>query len=393
MKSIKVLHVVAGMNPELGGVSKAVRMIMAGLSDLNISSEVVTIDSPDAPYLENDTFPIHAVGVGKTPWSYNPNLLKWLEADIERFDIVIVHGLWLYTSYVVRRVVSLLRNKNRIAPGFFVMPHGMLDPYFQKAPGRRLKAMRNWIFWKVIERKVLQEANGILFTCEMEKILAKKTFTPYQPKKELVVGLGVENPPVFSEAMREAFKIKTDFNTNLPYLLYIGRIHEKKGIDILINAYLNLKLLNTILPLLVIAGPGIETEYGRRHIQQLASKSSDIRFVGMLTGDAKWGAFYGCEAFVLPSHQENFGIAVAEALACGKPVLISNQVNIWKEIADSGAGLVADDKESKIQEMLADWLHLSNDEKKIMGVRAKSCFENHFAINAASHRLVEALTH
>ena len=91
----------------------------------------------------------------------------------------------------------------------------------------------------------------------------------------------------------------------------------------------------------MIAGPGLDTAFGRE-MRQLAESlcpqpstltpQPAVFFPDMLTGDAKWGALYGCEAFVLPSHQENFGIAVVEALACGKPVLISNQVNIWREI-------------------------------------------------------------
>jgi hypothetical protein len=72
----------------------------------------------------------------------------------------------------------------------------------------------------------------------------------------------------------------------------------------------------------------------------------------MLSGAAKWGALYGCEAFVLPSHQENFGIAVVEALACGKPVLISDQVNIWREIVEDGAGLVEGDAEEGVEKLL-----------------------------------------
>lgn len=391
MKSMRVLHVVAGMDPKMGGVSKAVRMIITGLNEFNINNETVSLDPPDAHYLKADPFPIHAVGIGKTPWAYNSQLFSWLQDNLERFDVVIVHGLWLYTSHAVKKAVLSFKKRNKKTPKFFVMPHGMLDPYFQRASGRKLKAIRNWIFWKLIERKVVNHADGLLFTCEMEQVLARKTFVPYKPKKELVVGLGVEAPPKFTKVMEEEFLRKTGLKSNDRYLLSISRIHEKKGVDLLISAYLNLKQSHVELPVLVIAGPGLETEYGQK-IQLLASKSSDIRFLGMLTGDVKWGAFYGCEAFVLPSHQENFGIAVVEALACGKPVLISDQINIWKEIVDSGSGLVAEDTESKIQEMLGNWPQLPDDKKKLMGVKARSCYEKYFDMKAAAHRLADAIT-
>jgi hypothetical protein len=84
--------------------------------------------------------------------------------------------------------------------------------------------------------------------------------------------------------------------------------------------------------------------------------SACVHAVDMLSGAAKWGALYGCEAFVLPSHQENFGIAVVEALACGKPVLISDQVNIWREIVEDGAGLVEGDTEEGVEKLLRNFL-------------------------------------
>src|SRR6185369_16511419 len=106
---------------------------------------------------------------------------------------------------------------------------------------------------------------------------------------------------------------------------------EKKGVDLLISAYADVyqsKPASPAPPALVIAGP-LNSDFADA-MQKLAAELSPrdtVFWPGLLSGDAKWGAFHGCEAFVLPSHQENFGIAVAEALACGKPVLISNQVN------------------------------------------------------------------
>src|SRR5690606_39791764 len=107
------------------------------------------------------------------------------------------------------------------------------------------------------------------------------------------------------------------------------------------------------IPDLVIAGPGLNTLFGSR-LKKLAVGSS-IHFPGMLEGAEKWGAFSGCEAFILPSHQENFGIAVVEAMACGKPVLISNKVNIWQEIITGGGGLVGEDTEESTYLSLKTW--------------------------------------
>ena len=85
-------------------------------------------------------------------------------------------------------------------PKLFVMPHGMLDPYFQKAAGRKFKAVRNWLYWKLIENNLIKQADGLLFTSMLELELASQSFVPYHPKNETVVGLGVDNPPWFEES-------------------------------------------------------------------------------------------------------------------------------------------------------------------------------------------------
>lgn len=113
---------------------------------------------------------------------------------------------------------------------------------------------------------------------------------------------------------------------------------------------------------------------------------------GMLLGDQKWGALYNCEASVLPSHQENFGIAVVESLACSRPVLISNQVNIWREIKESGAALVEEDSVEGTLKMFTDWLNLSTDARSIMAARAKSCSQDFFSIESVAGKLLAALT-
>ena len=385
-----VLHVIASMDPKMGGVCTAVRLMIGGLDSVGITNEVVSLDSPDASYLCTDSFPIYALGPGKTAWCYGQKLLPWFKKNLGRFDVVLIHGLWLYPGSAVTCAISLLRSKRSKTPKVFVMPHGMLDPYFQNTPGRKFKAIRNRICWKFIEHKVINNADGLLFTCEIEKELAKITFRGYKPQGEMVVGLGIDDPPVFNHEVSSGFQNEIRPGLKESYWLYISRIHKKKGVDLLVNAYVNLKKNHANLPPLLIAGPGLETEYGK-YIQHLASQTSDIHFTGMLTGNAKWRAFYGCEAFILPSHQENFGIAIVEAMACGKPVLISNQINIWKEIENSGAGIISDDTQQQTEEMLTLWTTLSTDDKYKMGVRAKSCYKNYFSLQAATERLHAAI--
>lgn len=389
------------MNPETGGVCEAVRICANGLQAMGVQNEVVSVD--DEIFNKADKFVQHALGPAKNAWYYSKNLLPWLIDNITRFDAVIVHGLWLYHGYAVYRTLNSLKI-NEAKPKLFVMPHGMLDPYFQRAKGRRIKAIRNVIYWGLIEKKLINSADEILFTCETELILAREPFWPYKPKVETIVGLGVTAPPAYDINMARDFKNSVPQISDSPYLLFLSRIHEKKGADLLIDAYkkiaeehINANTTGTTAPLpkLVIAGPGLDTAYGLQ-MQQMVSESAVLKeliyFPGMLTGAAKWGAFYGCEAFILPSHQENFGIAVVEALTCNKPVLISNQVNIWRELQEAGGALVADDTQTGTYQMLANWHGLSSTEKEKMGFKARDCYEQHFEVNTVINRFHDVLS-
>ena len=144
----------------------------------------------------------------------------------------------------------------------------------------------------------------------------------------------------------------------------------------------------------VIAGPCASEEY-LLHLKKLAAAATkddgSITFTGMLTGNRKWGALSAAEAFVLPSHQENFGIAVVEALACGTPVLISNKVNIWREIEADSAGYVENDDLAGTTALLKRWVATEPRVRMAMKENAKDCFVRRFEIERATDSLLEVL--
>jgi glycosyltransferase involved in cell wall biosynthesis len=396
---MNLLRVISSMNPEHGGPCQGIRNIVPALVRLGVRNEVASLDDPAASFLGKDSFPIHALGPWKSSWKSSEQLIPWLEQNIQRFDAVIIHGLWLFHGYAVSKVLEKIKSRdaaNDSVPKLFVMPHGMLDPYFQRASERKLKAVRNWLYWKIIESKVVNRADGVLFTCEAELLLARETFRPYFPKRELNVGYGIENPPVSNPRMHQTFLKMCPGLGNNPYILFLSRIHEKKGVDLLLRAFIEIKNkpgFESGSLSLVIAGPGLDTPYGRS-LQLLVEENGLKDFVffpGMLSGEAKWGAFYECEAFVLPSHQENFGISVAEALACSRAVLISNQVNIWKEIKKGGGGLVQDDTLEGSRKLLMEWMSLSPEDKHAMGEKARETFVNNFAITQSAARFAKVL--
>ena len=239
----------------------------------------------------------------------------------------------------------------------------------------------------------------MFFTCETEKELARKTFKSYYPQREINVGFGVEDVPVFESNMKTAFAEKCPGLNESSFLLYLSRIHPKKGAAMVVSSYIQLfnsyKKKNQIekIPKLVIAGPGLETEYGKK-IRELIAVNPEvvpfIFFTGMISGNAKWGALHGCEAFILPSHQENFGIAVVEALACGKPVLISNQINIWDEIIRDNAGIAEEDNLEGTTRLLECWMNFSSTQKMSMNDNARHCFEKNFSVHPVAQRFVKA---
>jgi glycosyltransferase involved in cell wall biosynthesis len=307
---------------------------------------------------------------------------------------VVVHGMWQWPGICTVLALASGRKPKQFEdpplatrhPPLFLMPHGMLDPWFQRDRSRRVKAVRNWFYWWLVERRVVNGASGVLFTCKEELRLARQTFGGYCPRREYDIGYGVPEPPVFSEKMRAAFSAKVPGLEGKPYLLFLGRIHPKKSVDLLVRAYseiLKTEKLKTGFPDLVIAGPGWDSEYGLK-IRRIIEGQRSIHAVGMLEGVAKWGALHGCSAFVLPSHQENFGIAVAEALACNKPVLISNKVNIWREVVEDGAGIAAEDDLTGTTHLLRASAHLDRGADPY---RFHNCYRKRFGIDSAAQKL------
>lgn len=387
-RPLRILRVVHTLRREAGGPSESVVRSSAALSAIGHAIEVVTADAPGTVPPANADFGFHPLG------DFNSEIFKsWLKHEHARFDVVLVQGLW-QAGWSVHQILA------GTPTPYMVFPHGMLDPWI--ARNYPLKHLKKQLYWWWREGRVLRDAAAVCFTCEEERRLAQKTFTPYSAR-ERVVAYGTAAPPTNHEALRAAFTAQFPALTARPFVLFLGRIHAKKGVQELINGYAKFRRDHAEAPALVIAGPCEDarlleqlqaqtaaaglTQLNLRKTQNADSASADLTWLPMLADDLKWGALFSAEAFVLPSHQENFGIAVAEALACSRPVLISDKVNIWREIDAARAGLVAADTADGVVDLFTRWSSMSVEERDRMGQAAVTCFAENFEITNAAKSL------
>lgn len=374
---MRILHVISSVNPANGGPIEGIKQFARAHIRNGHQVEVCSLDAPDADWVSSCELPVHAVGPGYTHYRYAPALLSWLRANVHRFDAVIVNGIWQYHAQAVWRASQELHFQ------YFVFTHGMLDPYFKRRyPTKHLK---KWLVWPWSEYRVLRDAEWVLFTSETERQLARESFWLYRAREQ-VVGYGI-SPPNLHAGQVDAFHEAFPDLQGKRFLLFLGRIDPKKGCDLLIEGFGRAALRAPGLQL-VIAGPDATHWRGALEARAKAfGVASRIHWLGMVSGDLKWGALSACEAFVLPSHQENFGIAVVEAMACRKAVLISTEVNIWREIDADGGGLVAPDTADGTFSLIERWTALSASERRFLGERARACFERRFTIEGAAARL------
>ena len=382
---VKILHIIHSANPSAGGPIEGIKQLVSVKIKMGLKVEMVCLDSPDAPWLENFPIKVHALGPSYSSYGYCPRLIPWLKAHCHEYAFVIVNGIWQYHSFSARRVL------NRAGIPYFVFTHGMLDPWFKRH--YPLKHLKKWLYWPWAEYRVLRDATAVLFTCREEKIQARRSFWLYRCN-EAVVSYGTAGWKGDAEVQRRLFLERFPELEGKRLILFLGRVHEKKGGDLLVNAFHRL-LAETPEPSLhlVMAGPD-DSSYAARLKKMVHALGLEDRvtWTGMLEGDLKWGAFQSAEAFILPSHQENFGISVAESLSASLPVLISNKVNIWREIEEDNAGLVEADDAGGAHALLKRWMALDVPEKQAMRCAARRCFLEHFEIQKAADSLLKVYT-
>jgi len=382
--TIRHLHVIHSIDARHGGPPEGVKQLTSVARKLGHEVDIVVTERPEPARAGEYACPVHYAGPSHFKYGYAPRLTAWLQSHARRFDAVVVHGIWQYHSFCTWQALR----RSRVP--YFVFTHGMLDPWFKRQ--YPLKHLKKLAYWPWAEYRVLRDARAVLFTSEEERRLARASFRRYRAN-EWVVNFGVPEPAGDADAQREAFLRQFPRLRGKRFLLFLGRIHPKKGCDLLLEAFAAVRALDPLLQL-VIAGPdpvGLRSRLAR--LAERLGVAQAVTWTGMILGDAKTGALRAADAFVLPSHQENFGMAVAESLACGTPVLISNKVNIWREVVEDGAGIAADDTLAGTVGMLQTWVALGAEERHRMALNAFNSFAIRFNAETAAESLLAAIGH
>jgi glycosyltransferase involved in cell wall biosynthesis len=371
---MRVLRVIPSVDLKNGGPVNGLMATTPLLVEKGIDVEVLTLDHPDSQCVKEFPYKCYSFNDVRFGYGYSNKAKKWLLDNVKNYDAVIIHGLWQFHSHAA--ATACLKEK---VP-YYVFTHGMLDPWFNEQS--LLKTIKKNIYWKLFEAKVISNANSVLFTSLTEMEVSARSFKPYVARGK-VVAYGSPMPDVKLDEAKEGFFVKFPNLKDKKFFLFLSRIHPKKGVDLLIEAAVNAKLVDTDIHI-VIAGPG-DNEYQQKLLRLVKNSGleSNITWTGMLSGDEKWGAFVAADCFILPSHQENFGIVVSEALSTGTPVLITNKVNIFKEIESFKAGLVGEDSRVGVEGLITQWLDLNDEQKLTMRENSVVCYESNFSIISA----------
>jgi len=332
---MKILHVIANLAPRYGGPSKACWEMARAVARLGHEVSIYTTnqDGPKELAVPLDR-PVYRDGVEiryfpiQPPrfWGTSLPLARALRRKIPAVDLVHLHSLYLFHNLVAGHYCR------QYAIPYLMRPQGTLDPFIYRRHRWRKRLME-----LLFEHRNIRRAAALHFTTAEEAELASP-FTFQTPG--LVVPLGFDSAEIALLPEPGRFRARYPDLGDKRIILFFGRVNFKKGLDILVKAFGAVARKREDVRL-VIAGP--DNEGWGDKVRAWLSEAGLLgrtTFTGMLLGPEKLAVLRDADMFVLPSYSENFGIAVIEAMAAGLPVIISDKVNIWREVQASGAGRV-----------------------------------------------------
>lgn len=368
---MKVLHVTAGISQRQGG-SKVLLGMCRELQRAGVDAQIAStnadtrgvLDVPLNCAVDVDGVPVYHFA---SPWArrygFSPRLSRWLKEHVAEQDVVHVHGLFCYTTMPAIWQAS----KNGIP--YIIRPMGELAPWCLQQGALKKQTYLRWV-----GRDYLENAAAIHCTAEEEKRNVDRLGFRLN---STVIPLAMDEAD-FARAPAGNFRRRYPAIGESKIILFLSRIDPVKGLELLVAALARLSCQRTDF-MLVIAGEG-EPGYERRIRSAVAKQGLSERalFLGFVRGSQKAELLADADIFVLPSHHENFGLAIAEAMAAGVPVIISDQVNIQREVAEAEAGIVT---ARDPREMVNAFDRLLSDpgRRHSMGANARHLAETRFS--------------
>jgi glycosyltransferase involved in cell wall biosynthesis len=332
-----ITHVIPYMHPHAGGPPVVVDRLCQRLIGRGWDVRVITTDSwadgQDDVWEKRyrDHYPLEVHKTGRLRgYAYSATLAAALKTAIQESSLVHLHTLWSYPTLAAARICR------KLGIPYVVMPHGMLDPH-----SLRRKWLKKWLYGHMLEWPNVRAAQAMIYTHAEEKRLAEQAVSSLPPGH--IVPLGADDPPPLGrEALAEQFLQEHPELRGRSLVTFLGRLHPKKGLDLLIPAFADV-LRSEPNARLLLVGPGEESYLqSLRGLIAVHGLTDKVHCTGPLTSEAKWQALSASAVFALPSYQENFALTVVEALRCGVPVVLSRRVNIWEEVTQAGAALACD---------------------------------------------------
>jgi glycosyltransferase involved in cell wall biosynthesis len=343
---MRILHVIPAVAERYGGPSTVALDTCARLAARGHDVLLATTDADGPGRLDVPTGQSTAYRGARTifftrssseAFKWSPDLAKWLDRHVIEFDVVDVHAIFSHSSLVAGRACR------QMDVPYVVRPHGSLDPWSlaRKAWQKQL------LFW-LGARRLLTGAARVQYTTAEEQRLAEARL-PWLARGVVVpLGVGDERPHSSSSAPSTA-----------PYVLTLSRLERKKGLELLIAAFHRVAIPGALADWrLVIAGDG-DAGYVRdlKRVAANGPAAGRIDFPGWVSGREKAALLQRASLFACPSEQENFGVALVEAMAEGVPVLVSPGVNLAPDIAAAGAGWIAERHPASFPRVLEAILH------------------------------------
>jgi glycosyltransferase involved in cell wall biosynthesis len=336
---IKTLEVIPSLSPAFGGPVEVALHLSRELRALGVDAQIATTNDDisgqmDVPlnqkvdYQGVPTYFFSHSSIRVKDFLFSANLTWWLWQNIKNYDFLIAHGLWSYGPDCLA-IIARLQGKP-----YATRTMGQLTPW-ALSQGRLKKNMYSML----IEKPNLNAARFIHCTADAEAQDVLNFGIAKTPKA--VVPLGVQ-PPIPLINAKQQLHARFSIPEDVPIVLFMSRIHPKKRLDLLIRVLGELRLQQNFH--LIVAGAGANGYVESLH--QLVNEcqiEDQTTFTGFVTGEDKNLILQGSDLFILPTHSENFGIALAEAMVVGLPIVTTSGVNISPEIAKAKAGIIVDD--------------------------------------------------